>query len=146
MPYLKACVMEAVRLSYGLSARNPRTRRTQPLQYKHWTIPPNTNISMTIPKVSHDEAIFPNSHEFIPERFYEWDGSPYNFIPQGGGEHYGGHRCAGEWITISLLETAVSFLARSLRYTVPPQPLRVSLSRMPAEPRSRFVIRDVRLN
>ena len=62
------------------------------------------------------------------------------------GEHYGGHRCAGEWITISLLETAVSFLARSLRYTVPPQPLRVSLSRMPAEPRSRFVIRDVRLN
>ncbi|KAF1931555.1 cytochrome P450 [Didymella exigua CBS 183.55] len=73
MPYLKACIMEAVRLSYGLSARNPRTRRTMPLQYKDWTIPPNTNVSMTIPEVSHDESIFPNSHEYIPER---WLGNP----------------------------------------------------------------------
>jgi cytochrome P450 len=71
MPYLKACIMEAVRLSYGLSARNPRTRRTMPLQYKDWTIPPNTNVSMTIPEVSHDEAIFPNSREYIPERWLD---------------------------------------------------------------------------
>jgi cytochrome P450 len=71
MPYLKACILEAVRLSYGLSARNPRTRRTMPLQYKDWTIPPNTNVSMTIPEVSHDEAIFPNSHEYIPERWLD---------------------------------------------------------------------------
>jgi cytochrome P450 len=71
MPYLKACIMEAVRLSYGLSARNPRTRRTMPLQYKDWTIPPNTNVSMTIPEVSHDESIFPNSHEYIPERWLD---------------------------------------------------------------------------
>ena len=71
MPYLKACILEAVRLSYGLSARNPRTRRTQPLQYKNWTIPPNTNVSMTIPEVSHDESIFPDSHAFIPERWLD---------------------------------------------------------------------------
>ncbi|KAF3045052.1 hypothetical protein E8E12_006351 [Didymella heteroderae] len=71
MPYLKACIMEAVRLSYGLSARNPRTRRTMPLQYKDWTIPPNTNVSMTIPEVSHDEAIFPESHKYIPERWLD---------------------------------------------------------------------------
>lgn len=70
MPYLKAIVMEAARLSYGLSARNPRTRRT-PLQYGGWTIPANTNISMTIPEVSHDESIFPDSYSFIPERWLD---------------------------------------------------------------------------
>jgi cytochrome P450 len=60
--------MEAVRLSYGLSARNPRTRR-QPLQYKDWLIPTDTCVSMTIPDLSHDEVIFPDSHAFIPERW-----------------------------------------------------------------------------
>ena len=43
MPYLKAIIMESVRLSYGLSARNPRTHST-PLQYKEWVIPPRTCI------------------------------------------------------------------------------------------------------
>lgn len=43
MPYLKAVVMEAIRLSYGLSARNPRTHKT-PLHYKDWVIPANTCV------------------------------------------------------------------------------------------------------
>jgi cytochrome P450 len=68
MPYLKGCIMEAVRLSYGLSARNPRTRRA-PLKYADWLIPADTCVSMTIPDLSHDEAIFPNSHTFDPERW-----------------------------------------------------------------------------
>jgi len=41
--YLKACVMEAVRLSYGLSARNPRTRDV-PMRYQEWIIPANTCV------------------------------------------------------------------------------------------------------
>lgn len=43
MPFLKACIMEALRLSYGLSARNPRTRRS-PLQYGEWVIPAGTCV------------------------------------------------------------------------------------------------------
>ncbi|KAF1833619.1 cytochrome P450 [Decorospora gaudefroyi] len=70
MPYFKAIVMEAARLSYGLSARNPRTHRT-PLRYADWVIPANTCISMTIPDVSHDESLFPNSHAFVPERWLD---------------------------------------------------------------------------
>jgi cytochrome P450 len=68
MPYLKGCIMEAVRLSYGLSARNPRTRR-QPLQYKDHVIPAGTCVSMTIPDLSHDPAIFPDHESFVPERW-----------------------------------------------------------------------------
>ncbi|KAF2464255.1 cytochrome P450 [Lindgomyces ingoldianus] len=72
MPYLKAIIMEAVRLTYGLSARNPRTHN-KPLRYKQWVIPAGTSVSMTIPEVSHDEEIFPESHSFMPER---WLGEP----------------------------------------------------------------------
>ena len=43
MPYFKAIIMETARMSYGLSARNPRTHKT-PLQYKEWVIPANTCI------------------------------------------------------------------------------------------------------
>src|SRR3546814_10555834 len=42
--------------------------------------------------------------EFRPERFRRWDGSPFNFIPQGGGSHDLNHRCPGEWITIELMK------------------------------------------
>lgn len=70
MPYLKACIMEATRMSYGLSARNPRTH-DQPLHYKQYVIPANTIIAMTIPEVSHDENIFPDSHSYIPERWLD---------------------------------------------------------------------------
>jgi cytochrome P450 len=70
MPYLKACIMECVRMSYGLSARNPRTH-DKPIPYKGYIIPARTTIAMTIPEVSHDEEIFPRSHEFIPERWLD---------------------------------------------------------------------------
>ena len=43
MPYLKAIIMESVRLSYGLSARNPRTHKTT-IRYRDWVIPANTCI------------------------------------------------------------------------------------------------------
>jgi fatty-acid peroxygenase len=81
---------------------------------------------------------------FHPERFATWDGDPFTLIPQGGGDHHTGHRCAGEWITIRLMQTAVALLTREMTYTVPHQNLHVSLSQMPARPHSGVVIRDVR--
>ena len=59
-------------MGYGLSARNPRTH-AKPIQYKQWVIPAGTCLSMSIPDMSHDEEIFPQSREFIPER---WLGEP----------------------------------------------------------------------
>ena len=93
---------------------------------------------------NHDDRIWGDTQEFRPERFLDWDGGAYDFIPQGGGDHHEGHRCAGEWITIELMKVAVRFLTGSMRYDVPEQDLRVSLSRMPALPESRFVISGVR--
>lgn len=44
------------------------------------------------------------------------------------------------------MKTAVNLLARETAYQVPHQDLHVSLSRMPARPRSGFVIGGVRRN
>lgn len=82
LPYLNACIQEGLRLSYGLSARNPRLSPTSVITYKKWVIPPGTPVSMSTVDVHHDERIFPNSHQFRPERWIgnpkTADGSPLN--------------------------------------------------------------------
>jgi fatty-acid peroxygenase len=59
---------------------------------------------------NHVARIWEEPEMFRPERFEHWDRSPFNFIPQRGGDYYEGHRCAGEWITIELMKTAVRLL------------------------------------
>lgn len=68
LPYLKACVYEGLRLSYGFVGRSPR-QFDKDLRYGEWTIPASAIITMTVIDVCHDEAIFPDSHSFIPERW-----------------------------------------------------------------------------
>lgn len=71
LPYLSACIQEGIRLSYGVSSRNPRISPDKPTRYKDWVIPAGTPVSMTIIDVHHDEHIFPNSRSFIPERWLD---------------------------------------------------------------------------
>jgi fatty-acid peroxygenase len=92
----------------------------------------------------HDARLWPDPETFRPDRFATWNGDPNTLIPQGGGDAHTGHRCPGERITIELIKTAVRLLATEMRYDVPPQDLGYSLSRLPAVPRSRFVIATVR--
>lgn len=87
---------------------------------------------------------WPDPESFRPERFRDWDGSPFNFVPQGGGGHFTGHRCAGEWLTIEALKTTARLLSSAMTYDVPPQDLRIDLTRMPTLPRSGFLMRRVR--
>lgn len=93
---------------------------------------------------NHDARIWEAPETFQPERFRHWNGSAYNFIPQGGGDHEHTHRCAGEWITIELVKTAVRLLITAMLYDVPEQNLQLDLSKMPAIPESRFVIKNVK--
>ena len=90
-----------------------------------------------------DARTWDDPEAFRPERFAGWDGSSWNFVPQGAGPYLEGHRCPGEWMTIALMKQAVRFLARDLDYAVPEQDLSVDLARIPAIPASRFVM-DVR--
>lgn len=106
--------------------------------------PPDTWVLLDVYGTNHDKRIWGDPEIFRPERFREWNGSPYNFIPQGGGEFDFGHRCAGEHATIALMKSAVRLLTSAMEYDVPQQDLRIDLSRMPAIPESRFLMRKVR--
>ncbi len=94
---------------------------------------------------NHDVRLWEEPEAFEPERFRNWQGDPYTLIPQGGGDHYLNHRCAGEWLTIEVMKEAVKALTRAITYDVPKQDLTLELSKMPALPESRFVINHVRL-
>ena len=93
---------------------------------------------------NHDARSWENPELFQPDRFRQWNRSAFNFIPQGGGEYDNDHRCAGEWITIELMKTAVRLLTTAMHYNIPEQDLRIDLSQMPAIPKSHFVIQNVR--
>lgn len=80
---------------------------------------------------------------FRPERFIDWQGNPFTFIPQGGGDHANTHRCPGEWVTIAQMKAVTRLLVDGMAYKVPEQDLTIDLNRLPALPRSRFVISEV---
>ncbi|WP_372867837.1 cytochrome P450 [Planomicrobium okeanokoites] len=84
-----------------------------------------------------------NADEFIPERFENWKGSPFAFVPQGGGDHHAGHRCAGEWMTVMVMQSFFKYLTENIMYKVPEQDLSYDMARMPTMPKSRFIISEV---
>jgi fatty-acid peroxygenase len=105
---------------------------------------PGTLVLLDVYGTHHDPAVWKAPEEFRPERFREWPGGYFDFMPQGGGRHVSGHRCPGEWITMHNIALALHFLTRCMIYEVPAeQDLRYTLARMPTRPRSGFRIRNV---
>lgn len=103
-----------------------------------------TLVLLDVYGILHDARIWERPDAFSPERFRDWEGNPFDLIPQGGGDHNSGHRCAGEWITIEAMKLSLTFLTHHIEYVVPEQDLSFSLSNMPTLPKSGFVISHVR--
>lgn len=93
---------------------------------------------------NHDPKVWSDPDEFRPSRFKDYQGSMYDLVPQGGGDHYSGHRCPGEWPTIEVLKASFSFMAAHLDYKVPRQDYSYSLKKIPSIPKSGFVMKKVR--
>jgi fatty-acid peroxygenase len=93
----------------------------------------------------HDPLVWPDPERFDPDRFLDRELTPFDLVPQGGGDTASGHRCAGERLTIEALEEVCAFLVSDVAFGVPPQDLRIPPSRTPTMPRDRMVLSDVRL-
>ena len=82
---------------------------------------------------NHDPRIWQAPDTFDPRRFRTTPVTPYNLVPQGGGDRHTGHRCPGEDMTLAVLTTLVPRLA-ALPYSVIGEA--PGLRRMPPKPRS----------
>ncbi|MFC4019863.1 cytochrome P450 [Micromonospora sp. GCM10011542] len=135
-------VQEVRRYYPFFPAAAARVRRAFDWQGHHF--PRGRRVLLDLYGTNHHPTLWPQPELFRPERFADWPGDPFALIPQGGGNHATGHRCAGEWITIDLMKRAVTNLTATMRYEVPPQDLALTLHRMPALPPSGFRIANVR--
>jgi fatty-acid peroxygenase len=118
-------------------------RAQEPFEWRGHRFPERAWVLLDLYATNHDPRLWDRPERFDPERFRDWRGDPYSLVPQGGGDHATGHRCAGEWATVEVMKAAVGELL-AMRYEVPEQDLRVELSRMPAKPRSGMVLTNVR--
>jgi fatty-acid peroxygenase len=101
-------------------------------------------VLLDIYGTNHDSRLWENPNEFRPERFKEWKGSLFDFIPQGGGDPAKGHRCPGEGITVEVMKASLDFLVNKIEFEVPDQDLSYSLVKMPTLPESGFVMSNIR--
>lgn len=139
----RECFVQEVRRYYpffpfiGGRVRKPFDWRGRHFAAGEWVI-------LDLYGTNHDDRTWENPDTFQPERFRTWQPDAFNFVPQGGGDVHTTHRCPGEWLTIAITQTAVHLLTEAMTYDVPPQDLHIDLATMPALPKSRFVIRNVR--
>ncbi len=101
-------------------------------------------VFLDIYGTNHDAAVWKEPNLFQPERFRNREENPFDFIPQGGGEHKLGTRCPGEQLTIELLKISMDYLANHMEYQVPLQDFSYSLRRIPTLPKSKFIICNVK--
>lgn len=114
------------------------------VEHKGVTIPKDQRLVIDVYGTLHSEDLWDKPNEFIPERFIDWDGSPFDMIPQGGGDYWTNHRCAGEWITVIIMEETMKYFANEITWDVPEQDLSINLNSIPGYINSGMVINNVR--
>lgn len=116
------------------------------ITFEGYDIPKDTFMVLDVFGTLHSESLWENAERFYPERFNDWDGSPFDLIPQGGGDYYTNHRCAGEWMTIIVMEESMKYFAKEITYDVPAQDFTVDRTKLPGRVKSGMDIKNVRLN
>lgn len=94
---------------------------------------------------NHHPEDWDNPDTFIASRFIDSEQRPFSFMPQGGGDYDTGHRCAGEWMTLLIMQETADFLMNKISYQLPEQDFSYSLTEIPSLPKSRIRMTDIRL-
>ncbi|MGF1500018.1 MAG: cytochrome P450 [Elainellaceae cyanobacterium] len=91
LPYLSAVCQETLRIYPITPIAMPRLVLNEPFDLLGHAIPPETMVAPCIYLTHHREDLYPDAHQFRPERFLERQFSPYEFLPFGGGNR----QCVG---------------------------------------------------
>jgi fatty-acid peroxygenase len=142
-PEFLDCFVNEVRRFYPFAPLTGARAKTD-VEWNGTLIPKDALVFLDLYGTNHDPRYWIDPFTFRPERFYAWNKSAFNFIPQGGGDPHSGHRCAGEAITIEAMKLSVIHLCQQMSYEVPAQDLTVDLTRIPTFPHSGFIIRNVK--
>lgn len=96
-----------------------------------YKVPKGALVSPFIYGVHHREELYPNSFEFIPERFKERRFTPFEYLPFGGG----GRRCIGAPFALNQVKITVATILRNYNfkanYVDRPIPLRQGVGLAP---------------
>jgi fatty-acid peroxygenase len=114
-------------------------RAVRDLEWRGDRVPKHAMVLLDLWGHNHDEGLWGDPWVFRPDRFLGRDIGPFELVPQGAGDPATNHRCPGEPWTVAILSALAVRLAR-LDYEVPEQDMTISLHRVPARPRSGFVL------
>ncbi len=112
--------------------------------WKNYVFKKNTLVILDLYGTNHDSKIWSRPDQFRPKRFKAREKDLYAFIPQGGGKIQSGHRCAGDVITLKVMEVFADYLVNHLHYDVPKQNLKYSLKKIPTLPKSGLIMTKIR--
>lgn len=113
---------------------------TEQLQWKGHTFRPGDWVLLDLYGTNHDLRTWKDPERFDPGRFRDRQPDPNTLVPQGAGDRAAGHRCPGEDITVDLTKRAIRSLAAEPHIRIPAQDLTIDLARMPALPKSGFIL------
>jgi cytochrome P450 family 110 len=123
LPYLTGVCNESLRIYPVALVTLPR-RVEKPMQLMGFDLEVGSLLMGCIYMVHHQEYLYPNSHQFRPERFLEKQFSPYEFLPFGGGAR----RCIGASLAMYemplILKTILSQCELALAETRDVKPIR----------------------
>ena len=71
LPFLTGCILEGLRLGYGVAQASPRSAPDRVIKYGDWEIPPGTPVGMSSVYMHMNKEIFPDPEKFDPERWLE---------------------------------------------------------------------------
>lgn len=111
-PYLRACIIEGLRLSKE-SNRMPRVNPSKPTYYGGYVIPAGTPISMSLRDVHLNETIFDKPNAFMPDRWLNGKSSANlekYLVPFGRGSR----ACIGRHLALQELYLTLGNLFRQI--------------------------------
>ncbi|KAG9242947.1 cytochrome P450 [Calycina marina] len=111
-PYMDAVIKESLRMAAPVATRLPLVA-PRAIQYKEWSIPAGTAISVNGRDVLHNPDIFDDPHTFLPERWLAVKKIPDQFfVPFGKGTRM----CLGRYLAMKELQTTVATLFRRFEF------------------------------